>query len=320
MICWYIQIFFDGKRDCLRKLVDICSLEEFPIKRLGLVDYFSANQNTMNLWIFGLASLMVIYFFIPPKEHPNRLVKIEKTNIDNSYYDLEKFSKTWNDPNSWFQGLHVINPTRLNYILNILKKHNVKTSAVILDVGCGGGILTNEISQNNFENVKGIDISKNSILEAIRVSKEKNLKTKFEVGSAYKIPQENNSVDVVILTDILEHLDDLPSMMKEVDRILKKGGLIFFETIDRNIYSNTMVKVLGETFGVIPKNTHDYKLFIKPQELNQLFDQFNFQFIEYFGYDFKIGFAKGYFPTIVSSSLLEKGVLRDLYIGYGVKK
>ena len=272
----------------------------------------------MNLWIITLVSIILIYFIIPPTEFPDRLKKIP-SSVNNSYYDIEKFSTKWNEPNSWAQGLHIINPTRLNYIINILKKQKIQKNVQILDLGCGGGLLTVEIAKKGFKNIKGVDLSPNSIKEAIKNSKKLLLDVEFKVGNAYEIPFKENSFDIVIVADVLEHLNDLKSAMKEINRILKKGGLIFFETIDRNFFSNLIVKFLGEIFGVIPKGTHDYKLFIKPKELENLFKMFNFQFIEYFGYKFEIGFSENYFPMIKSASLMKKGELKDLYIGFGIK-
>eukprot|EP01080_Neovahlkampfia_damariscottae_P008505 gene8505-329_t len=272
----------------------------------------------MKLWFFSLILVIIIYFITPPGQYPNRL-EVIPSQVDNSYYDSEEYSTTWNDPNSWASGLHIINPTRRDYILKTFNEYKISKNSKILDLGCGGGLLTIEMAKSGFKNIKGVDISPNSVIEATKFSKYSSLNIEFKTGSVYQIPEENNTFDVVIVADVLEHLNDLQLGMKEIDRVLKKGGLVFFETIDRNIYSNLFVKVLGETFGVIPKNTHDYRLFIKPTELEDLFSKFNFTLVEFYGYKFEFGLSDKYIPMIKYASLLSKGVVNDLYIGHGIK-
>eukprot|EP01080_Neovahlkampfia_damariscottae_P011635 gene11635-4876_t len=259
---------------------------------------------------------MILFVILPPTEYPNRLENIIETNINNEFYDSLEFANSWNNSKSWAQGLHVLNPTRLSYLLNFFEKKNlhVSKSSKILDIGCGGGILTNKLGNQNFSNLHGIDLSKNSVIAAKKESVAQNLKIEYKQGSIYKIPYGNQEFDFIILADILDHLSDLRLAMKEVKRVLKSNGFVFFETIDRNFMSNLVIKVLGEAFGIIPKNTHDYRLFVKPNELKQLFEEFQFDILDIKGVVFKIGFNENFYPMVYNSTLNEN--IQHVYLGY----
>jgi 2-polyprenyl-6-hydroxyphenyl methylase / 3-demethylubiquinone-9 3-methyltransferase len=264
--------------------------------------------------------LFLSYQLLPPTEYKNRLSKIPDSKVDNDFYDDINFSKTWYDSESWAQGLHLINPTRLKYIENLIKEKKIKHDSKILDLGCGGGLLLNKLGMNGFPNLFGIDPSSNSINVAKSKSIELGLNINYTSGDIYNLPYEVDSFELIILADVLDHLSDLKSAMKEIKRILKKGGILFFETIDRNFYSFLIIKLLAETFHFIPKNTHDYRLFVKPEELKKLFEEFDFKFVEHHGVDFQIGFKfSSWFPVGVSDSFLRDDV-KHVYLGYGIKQ
>ena len=263
---------------------------------------------------------LITNFLIPPKEFPNRLAVISTTDINNDFYDIIEYATTWSDSKSWAQGLHLLNPTRLNYILKFFEnnKNDLQKTAQILDIGCGGGLLANELAKANFTNLHGIDLSENSVVAAKKESLQQNLNIDYKQGNIYKIPYGDEKFDFVILADILDHLSDLKSAMKEVNRILKPKGFIFFETIDRNFMSHLFIKLLGETFNIIPKNTHDYRLFVTPNELKTLFKEFKFNVLEIKGVDFSIGFNENYRPMVYNSTLIDN--VKHLFLGYARKE
>lgn len=266
----------------------------------------------------GLFIATITYILAPPKQFNSRLDKIdEKTvKIDNLYYGLSNFAPTWWKSDSWAQGLHALNPTRTTYILDLLKKKKISKTSSIFDVGCGGGLITKVISSNGYINVIGMDISPKS-LEA---AKEIDKLSKYFVGSIYKVPMEDNSVDVIIISDVMAHLFDLRTAFSEITRILKPKGLIIFESITRTFWSNLTIKIFGETFGFIPKDTHDFRMFVSPEDLKELGKEFNFEVKTWSGIQISLGFNNNYKLYVKSSYLLDEYQVRDTFIGYAEKK
>ena len=135
----------------------------------------------------------------------------------------------------------------------------------ILDVGCGAGFLTNWFSQQGLS-VTGLDLSEDSL----RVAKlyDQTAKVKYVSGDAYHLPFPDNSFDVVVCMDFLEHVEKPTVVIKEISRVLKDGGKFFFHTFNRNPLSWLIILKLVEWFiPNTPKNMHLYKLFIRPNEL-----------------------------------------------------
>jgi 2-polyprenyl-6-hydroxyphenyl methylase / 3-demethylubiquinone-9 3-methyltransferase len=172
------------------------------------------------------------------------------------------------------------------------------------------------ISSKGYTNVVGMDISPKSLEAASKIDK---LST-YVVGSIYKIPLPKESADVVILSDVMAHLFDLRPAFQEINRILKPGGLIIFESITRTFWSHLMIKVLAENLGFIPKDTHDYRMFVSPEDLKKLFSEFNFEMKTFSGIQISFGVNENWKIFVKSSYLLEEFQVRDTFIGYGIKK
>lgn len=183
--------------------------------------------------------------------------------INNGFYD--NYGERWytadDDPVALLRAENkiktpwVINRIRANHLFN----------ANVLDVACGGGFLSNELSRAGF-NVTAIDLSE----ESLRVAHDHDYthKVKYEKVDAYHLPYENESFDVVTVMDFLEHVETPASIIKECSRVLKPGGLFFFHTFNRNILS-WIVIIKGVEWLVknTPKNMHVIDLFIKPSEI-----------------------------------------------------
>lgn len=229
----------------------------------------------LNRTILLLLVSLVVVILLPPREYENRLAYIppEETKIDNDQYDLPSISKQWWDPSGLLGGLHAMNPVRVQYFHRQIEAHFGKEKDIsMVDLGCGGGILTEAMASLGYT-ITGIDISENSI----EVAKQ-HLPSKYASqvtylqGDIYAIPLANQSVSVVIISDVLEHLHHLDECMREINRILRPNGIILFDTINRNYYSYVATIVIAQNpfLPILPPKSHDYRLYITPEEIVQL--------------------------------------------------
>ncbi len=183
--------------------------------------------------------------------------------------EIEKFSQLahkWWDPNSEFKPLHEINPLRLNYI----DRQAGLAGKTVLDVGCGGGILSESMAGLN-ANVTGIDLSD----KALQVARLHLLESGKQVDYR-KIAVEDmaagypDTFDIVTCMEMLEHVPDPDSVIASCAALVKPGGRVFFSTLNRNPKSY-LFAILGAEYvlNMLPRGTHDYAKFLKPSELAQ---------------------------------------------------
>lgn len=145
----------------------------------------------------------------------------------------------------------------------------------ILDLGCGCGILTEKLSNLNF-NVTGMDKNRNYIRKAVHQSKEMNITNiNYKIGNIFNTKFNKEEFDVIILSDVLENVKDLNLAMMEINRILKPDGLIIFSSIMRTFYSWFMICMVGHNFGFIKKNNCNYKMLVNPHDLYTLFNNYD---------------------------------------------
>ncbi len=183
--------------------------------------------------------------------------------------ELEKFSQLahrWWDRNSEFKPLHEINPLRLDYINRTVPL----SSKTVLDVGCGGGILSESMAALG-AHVTGIDLGD----KALQVAKLHLLESGQKVDYR-KIAVENLAAeqpghyDVVTCLEMLEHVPDPHSIVLACAKLVKPGGHVFFSTLNRNPKSYLLAVIGAEyVLNMLPRGTHDYAKFIKPSELAQ---------------------------------------------------
>ncbi|HEX6690824.1 MAG TPA: bifunctional 2-polyprenyl-6-hydroxyphenol methylase/3-demethylubiquinol 3-O-methyltransferase UbiG [Burkholderiales bacterium] len=183
--------------------------------------------------------------------------------------ELEKFSQLahrWWDPEGEFRPLHEINPLRLGWI----DRHAGLKGKVVLDVGCGGGILTEAMTRLGAQ-VTGIDLSDKALRVAELHLHESGLKVSYLKQSAEAFAEQNaGAFDVVTCMELLEHVPEPDAMVAACARLLKPGGKAFFSTINRNPKSYLFAVVGAEyVLKLLPKGTHDYARFIKPSELTR---------------------------------------------------
>lgn len=194
---------------------------------------------------------------------------IEK--VDNTIYETygERWYTAYDDP---IALLRAENKTKFPWILEKLKNHKPDPSS-ILDVGCGGGFLSNELAKRGFD-VTGVDLSS----ESLRVARafDETGKVKYICADAFNLPFPDNSFDAVSAMDFLEHVEEPEKIIQEMSRVLKPGGLFFFHTFNRNFLSWLVVIKLLEWFiKNTPKNMHILRLFITPKELARYCERAN---------------------------------------------
>ena len=189
-----------------------------------------------------------------------------RDNVDQA--ELDKFSalaSRWWDPNSEFKPLHAINPLRLNWIQEVSGDLMGKR---VIDVGCGGGILSEAMARAGAE-VIGIDLAEKSLKVAKLHGMESGVKVDYRMVSAETIAQDMpGQFDVVTCMEMLEHVPDPGSIVQACARMVKPGGWVFFSTINRNPKSFLFAIVGAEyVLRILPKGTHNWQSFVKPSEL-----------------------------------------------------
>ncbi|MGO3842216.1 MAG: bifunctional 2-polyprenyl-6-hydroxyphenol methylase/3-demethylubiquinol 3-O-methyltransferase UbiG [Alcaligenes pakistanensis] len=190
------------------------------------------------------------------------------TNVNVDPAEIDKFSalaSRWWDPDSEFKPLHAINPLRLDWILSYTGSLAGKQ---VLDVGCGGGILSESLAQSGAD-VTGIDLAERSLKIARLHSLESGVPVKYEMVSAEDMADQHpDRFDVVTCMEMLEHVPDPGSIIRACSKLVKPGGWVFFSTLNRNPKSFLFAIVGAEyVLGLMPKGTHSYEGFIKPSEL-----------------------------------------------------
>ena len=193
--------------------------------------------------------------------------------------ELEKFTQLanqWWDPNGKFKPLHLINPLRSDYIN---KKINVSGKSV-LDVGCGGGILSESLARKGAK-VTGIDLSEGPLKVAQIRNKKVNLDIDYKKISTNQLVDSGEKFDVIACLEMLEHVPDPSEIVSDCEKLLKKNGHIFFSTINRNLKSFVFA-ILGAEYilNILPQGTHDFKKLIKPSELRNYIDESGLYFEE----------------------------------------
>ena len=202
---------------------------------------------------------------------------MKKTTINN--LELEKFNKIaneWWDPEGKFKPLHKFNPVRVNYLkINLIKHFNKKNSDKpllglnILDIGCGGGLLSEPISKLG-ANVTGIDASEKNIAIAKSHLKKSNLNINYYFSSPENFKQKKK-FDAILNMEIIEHVDNVELFLKQSSNLLNKNGVMYIATINKTLKSYIFAIVGAEyVLKWLPIGTHDWNKFVKPEELKEI--------------------------------------------------
>jgi len=177
---------------------------------------------------------------------------------------FEELAHRWWDPESEFKPLHQINPLRLDYIDRRASLHGKQ----VLDVGCGGGILSESMAQRGAQ-VTGIDMGEAPLAVARLHQLESGVAVDYQRITAEALAEAKpETFDVVTCLEMLEHVPDPASIIAACAQLVKPGGQVFFSTINRNPKSYLFAIIGAEyVLNLLPKGTHDFSKFIKPSEL-----------------------------------------------------
>ncbi len=193
--------------------------------------------------------------------------------IDNQLYDRSA-EHWWAEDSDMLLLKDTVNPVRVPFFREIIDNNITKerSSLGALEVGCGGGYLTEEIARMGFSTI-GIDPSE-AVLQAARShAAQKNLTITYTKGRGEALPFPDQSFELVFCCDVLEHVEFLDETIREISRVLKPGGLFFFDTINRTLASKlVMINIFQQWkwFAFMPPQLHVWEMFIKPGELKAL--------------------------------------------------
>ena len=211
--------------------------------------------------------------------------------------EIEKFSKIateWWNPEGKFKPLHKFNPIRIKYIKeNIINNFNLKNKTKplsginILDIGCGGGLLSEPMSRMG-ANVTGIDASDKNIKIAKLHSKNNKLKINYLCSSPEKL-KVKKKFDVILNMEIVEHVEDIDFFLKSCSKLLKKNGLMFVATINKTLKSYVFAIVGAEyILRWLPIGTHEWEKFVKPEDLKKILMKYDLSLSKLDGMSFNI--------------------------------
>ena len=229
--------------------------------------------------------------------------------------EIDKFSKManeWWDPEGKFKPLHKFNPTRIKYIKeNIINNFKLKnkfrplSGINILDIGCGGGLLSEPMSRMG-ANVTGIDASGKNIQIAKLHAKKNKLKINYFCSSPEKL-KITKKFDVILNMEIVEHVEDIDFFLKSCSKLLKKNGLMFVATINKTLKSYIFAIVGAEyVLRWLPIGTHEWEKFVKPEDLKKILMK----------YDLSLNKLEGMNFNIIKD---EWSISRDLSVNYIAK-
>jgi 2-polyprenyl-6-hydroxyphenyl methylase/3-demethylubiquinone-9 3-methyltransferase len=211
--------------------------------------------------------------------------------------EIEKFSKIaeeWWNPEGKFKPLHNFNPIRIKYIKeNIIKGFNIKPSdrplkkINLLDIGCGGGLLSEPMCRMG-ANVVGIDASKKNIEVAKFHARKNELKINYKVASPEKL-KTKIKFDVILNMEIVEHVENIDFFIKESSKLLKKNGIMFVATLNKTLKSYVFA-IIGAEYVLkwLPIGTHDWEKFVKPDDLIKISKKNNLSLKKLNGMKFNI--------------------------------
>jgi 2-polyprenyl-6-hydroxyphenyl methylase / 3-demethylubiquinone-9 3-methyltransferase len=241
--------------------------------------------------------------------------------INNRFYE-ELGDRWYDDDRHPIALLRAETKIRLAYIERVLRGRG-EDRARILDLGCGGGLITIPLAVKGYD-IKGVDISENS-LSVARKRVPKGVAITFAADNVYDLHEASAAYDVVLMMDLLEHLEDQETAVAQASRVLKPKGLLIFHTFNRNVLSY-LVAITGIEVlcADSPEDIHVYQLFVKPVELSRMCARAGLRTCEFIGIRPRF-FTRAFLSTLATRAVHPKFQFRFTrstmvgYLGYAIK-
>lgn len=200
--------------------------------------------------------------------------------------EIERFNRlsaTWWDSRGPMRPLHVVNALRLNYVVEQIASHLGRDSASalsglrILDVGCGGGLMSEALARLGAQ-VVGVDASPGNVAAARLHAQSQNVTVDYRLGEPAEVLAPEERFDVVLALEVVEHVSDVPAFLATAAALLAPGGMLFVSTIDRT-FKSFVVAIIGAEYllRVLPRGTHQWSMFVRPKELSSALDPSHLQ-------------------------------------------
>lgn len=231
--------------------------------------------------------------------------------------EVEKFDKVahyWWDKDGHMAGLHRLNPTRFSYMKETLLSNGGIKGKSVLDIGCGGGILSESFAKEG-SIVTGIDLAPSSIRVAKDHAENAGLKITYRQIALGKLRAElestNQKYDIIACSEVMEHVEDLEGLVNDSCALLNPGGIYLFSTINKTLTAKFLALFMAEdVLKMVAKGTHSYDMFIKPSELRKMFRNNNVNIKELKGMTFS--------PLKMDFTITDNTSVN--YIGFAVKQ
>ena len=241
------------------------------------------NHNSLQFVLNQLNS-EIDQFSIPFKKTVMTITNSEKKNINpEEVIKFSKLAEEWWNPEGCMKPLHLINPVRVKYI----QQHAILKDKRILDVGCGGGLLSEALAKQGAK-VTAIDMS-NALITIAKSHVQQQLNIDYQCQDIEILTKTTERFDLVTCMELLEHIPDPARMVKACALLTKPGGKLFFSTINRNLKAYLFTIVGAEyLLNWLPKGTHDYAQFIRPSELIRWADSAQLQLVDMSGLNYHL--------------------------------
>jgi 2-polyprenyl-6-hydroxyphenyl methylase/3-demethylubiquinone-9 3-methyltransferase len=194
--------------------------------------------------------------------------------------EIEKFARLanqWWDPEGKFRPLHVFNPVRIGFIREIAAAHFGRDGRALrpfaglklLDIGCGGGLLSEPMARMGFD-VLGVDAAEKNVRIASAHANGSGLSVRYRAATAEELAEEGAGFDVLLNMEVVEHVADIKAFLAACSRLVAPGGLMIVATLNRTLKSLALAKIGAEyVLRWLPPGTHDWNRFVRPDELKR---------------------------------------------------